>query len=118
MAVSWPGFSGGQWDFGVTGSLIPRGGLDFSVGTGMAGVDVGLGTGSVRDLSGLSNQLSFNDGVGGLTFSTSMQGSPGGSEVSIHLGAGYQFQWAPTMTGTWTVRDTVDLFSPKTDGSK
>ncbi len=103
LAFSYKGRSGGELDLGVY-AQAGGGGEDY--GTGRYTVDVAARTGSVRDMNGQGAELSFNDGVGGMTVTFHNVGNMNG--VGVQVGPGYNVGGAGTVTQSWTVRDAID----------
>jgi RHS repeat-associated protein len=112
IAVSWPGFTGGNLDLGVFAQVtLP--GAELSWGTGFYGYQTGGGAGSVQDMQGPGAQVSVT--AGGKNVSVNVNGSGeqpslAGSTISYGSGGGLQVQVAPTYTSTLTLRDIYDYF--------
>lgn len=113
FAVSWPGDVGGEFDVGLYGEVSGSG---FDYGTGKASLGFSYERGSLRNgLAGWGKEVSFNDGVGGLSLSFSEDNRING--VGLHVGPGYNIGASVTKTGVLSIRDGIDWlkksFGPK-----
>jgi hypothetical protein len=113
LAVSYPGVTGGELDAGVYVTL-QGGGEDFGVGHAKL-LGVGFGAGDVQGMNGVGGEMSFNDGVGGLSLAFDDRGNFSGA--GVHVGAGYNVGGAGTVTRAFTVRDAVDWVMDRTYGN-
>ncbi len=83
------------------------GGDQIDIGTPYAGADFSVHAGDVQGMRGQGAQFTFNDGVGGMTFSF-QKGSMVPSGVGIQSGVGFLLQGAGTVTKVWSFRETID----------
>ena len=111
IAFSFPGLTGGEFDFGVFGTLR-GGGKSFGTGLG-ATVDLGINSCSVRDLSGPGADINILvptpiPGVSaGGTLNVDADGNITGFEINV--GEGINVSGAGTITGTLSVRDVAEF---------
>ena len=103
LAISYPGVLGGQFDAGAYATAV-GGGEDY--GTGRYTMDLGYQVGSVQDMAGSGAELSFNDGIGGLSVSYDNRGTMTG--VGMHVGPGINFGGEGSVTDVGTIRGAWD----------
>ena len=105
-AVSFPGFTSGQFDLGV---FVEGHGGGEDYGTGRFSVGIGYGKGDVRGLTGIGTEFSFNAKVGGLAVSLDRNDAFKG--MGAHVGTGYNVGGTGTITRSWSVRSLKDWLS-------
>ena len=66
---------------------------------------VGFGAGDIQGMSGRGAEISFNDGLGGLSASFNDQGQFNGA--GFHVGPGYDLGGGGTITRSYTIRDAA-----------
>ena len=104
IGFSYPGFYGGEFDIGILGSASV--GDSFGLGTGKVTGSLTFSQGGIRDQRGISPELSFNDGIGGLAVGLDENNSP--SSVGIHLGPGLEVAGDGKNSGSLSLRDGLD----------
>ncbi len=106
IAFSYPGLTGGRSDIGFYFTAM-GGGDQIDIGTPYFGFDFSVSRGDVQGMRGQGVQFTFNDGIGGLTFSF-QNGAVVPSGVGLQLGPGLLLQGAGTVTKVGSMRDLTD----------
>lgn len=102
----YPGFFGGEFDVGLIGSGKVGGAI--VLGTGRVTLGVGFSQGCVRDQRGDGLEISFNDGVGGLSLELDKNNNPVG--IGLHVGPGLEVGVDGVLRGSLSLRDFFDAF--------
>lgn len=90
-------------DIGVYWSAN-AGGVD--VGTGRSAVNIGIQSGSIRDIAGAGGEGSLHLGRYGATVSVDKDGGFNG--VTFDYGIGYNAGYNATITGSWSAREGLN----------
>jgi hypothetical protein len=106
LAFSYPGLTGGKSDIGFYFTAM-GGGDQVDIGTPFLAMDFSVSRGDVQGMRGRGAQFTFNDGIGGLTFSF-QNGSMVPSGVGLQLGPGLLLQGTGTVTNVGSMRDFTD----------
>ncbi|WP_394352476.1 RHS repeat-associated core domain-containing protein [Metapseudomonas otitidis] len=103
VAISYPGFSGGEWDAGLYGTVQAGG---ESYGIGKTSIDLGYHRGSVSDLAGKGVELGAHINRVGASIEFNENNKITGGV--IHYGAGYNFGATGTIGGTVSARKLLE----------
>ncbi|MFV0886682.1 RHS repeat domain-containing protein, partial [Metapseudomonas otitidis] len=103
IAISYPRFSGGEWDVGLYGTVQAGG---ESYGIGKTSIDLGYYRGSVSDLTGKGVELGAHIHRAGASIDFNEKNKITGG--AIHYGAGYNFGATGTISGTVSARKFLE----------
>lgn len=99
IALSYPGFLGGDWDIGVFTS-VQAGGETYGFGRGA--LDVGYHNGSVSDLAGERAQVGAH--LGRFGADVEFDDASNVSGVNVHIGPGFNFGGTGSLNGVYSLK--------------